>query len=115
MDHRYGEREATRLPALLRVKGCWIPAVIRNVSEDGLYVETAAPLRNSLHARVDVRIAHPEGTLGGDIPALVIHQQARGLGLMVMAREEEAWPTSGPHLPLASAERAGAAPRPAWR
>lgn len=91
MDHRYSERTETRIPALLRVNGCWVPTVIRNVSEGGLYAETATRLTRSSHAIVDVRFASRDGDPGRDFPALVIHRNGNGVGLMVMASEEEKW------------------------
>lgn len=92
MDHRCGERFDTRIPALLRINGCWVPALILNASEGGLYAQTTTPIPHHPHSLVEVRLAHRRGMRNHDIPALVIHSHHNGVGLMIVSVEEERWP-----------------------
>lgn len=91
MDHRCSVRTMIRLPALLRVQAGWIPAVIRNISEEGLFVETTAKLVNHCYVTVRTNLEGHKGRLMHDLPALVVHRNGAGVGLMLAGNEEDAW------------------------
>lgn len=91
MDHRCYLRSSARIPAHLRVNGRWVPAIIRNVSEGGLYVETSVPVANGPYAMVTVRLRSSADASDGDLPALIVHRGESGVGLMVATVDSDHW------------------------
>ncbi len=88
LDHRCSQRTDTRIPALLRLNGYWVPAVIRNVSEGGFFAETPIQISHREHAVIGVRLPRINGG-SQEFDVLVIHRDQRGIGLMAMDSDEE--------------------------
>lgn len=91
MNHRCSERRFTAMPALLRTYGGLIPAVIRNVSAGGLYVETANHLPDRSSLVVRVRLGTRGDSSCHEFPAMVIHRENKGAGLMLSEVDEDGW------------------------
>lgn len=90
MNHRCSERTDTSVPALLRVRGGWLPAKIRNVSEGGMYVEMTNRQSIPSYVVVGVKPAGSRRDRLQEFPAMVIHRQGNGIGLMLAGNDEEA-------------------------
>ncbi|KAA3627021.1 MAG: PilZ domain-containing protein [Proteobacteria bacterium] len=104
MDHRCSVRTDTRLPVLLRVSGQWIPAVMRNMSEGGLYVETPRVLRTHAYVAVVVKPTRRGEERLHELPALVVHRDAAGAGLMLAGNEAVEWWRYHPRARVGAAE-----------
>lgn len=84
MDHRCSERSATRVPVLLHLRGVCIPAVIRNISRGGLFVETGTTLADNAYLTVTATSRNQSQCRGKAFDALVVHHHKGGAGLMVV-------------------------------
>lgn len=84
MEHRYARREAVELDVTLAGPQCvQQPAKIRNISLDGMYVETAEDvLLTGAFVCVNVPPGQADARRGCRLEALVVHKSGKGAGLM---------------------------------
>lgn len=84
LEHRWGRRIATNFKVMLKAgRRGHIPAIIRNISLYGLFVETRARLDPGNAVTLSFRDPDGEQTEQKELSALVIHHTEHGMGLMV--------------------------------
>lgn len=83
MEHRLEERVRTAVPALVAVnKGAWATSTIREVSAGGLFVQTNTRLCRNAFVFVSICVNRGDTIGRHSFPAMVIHRQDDGVGLM---------------------------------
>jgi len=91
MDHRYGRRVAISISVQMHFgNGMASWGVARNISRDGMFIETAAAV--PCDRCVDVRLTTPmpAGERTVPIPGFVVHGTENGFGMMFRMLDREA-------------------------
>ncbi len=91
IDHRQARRLPVQFPVLLHVsRGLHSYGIARNLSCDGIFVETG--VRLDLDCCLDLIVSDSAAAAAGPIvlPALVIHRTNQGLGLIFRALGDSA-------------------------
>jgi hypothetical protein len=79
VEHRWGTRLSSAHVVRVRTRsGLMAPAVVRNISVSGAFLETAAPLRQSAH--LDLQLFPPQSRLRS-VDAYVVRADPQGFGI----------------------------------
>ncbi|WP_281291055.1 PilZ domain-containing protein [Thiohalocapsa marina] len=91
MEHRWHRRVPIEIPVSLHfTDGAFGPGIAWNICQGGLFVHTSmrAPCNGCLDVRLTVTSAH--GPCSVRLPALVVHRNKDGIGLMFRGLDEQA-------------------------
>lgn len=105
MEHRWGERLAAVMPALVSAgMGEWVPGTIREVCTGGMFLETSARFPRKTLLMVNVSIKRGDAVQRHCFPALVVHRRDDGVGLTFAQALESMAPTVRDLIEVSSAQ-----------
>lgn len=83
LDHRQALRVPVCIPVRIRYKGePGTPGVALNISRGGVFIATVVRPRRNVCGTVRMRLPAPNGGRVVEIPGLVVHRSANGIGMM---------------------------------
>ena len=92
MEHRHNPRQQIELDVLINSRAGFIPGRAVELSEGGAFVEVSAPVPQILPNSVVELVLTIPGGIDREryrLPALVVHSQPHGVGLMFPAGRHE--------------------------